>query len=232
MGPESKGDVRAEQEAYGTGHMRCAVLVAAVVLASSLALAPRGEGADDAKPLLGRWESVTRSAGGLGQIMELRADGTMTQWIAALVELTYRLQGPQLTTTFRAPSGTSEVQSMTIRFEGDLMIQREARSGAETTLTRKRAGGAQDPPIVGVWTMPHETGPTAFFLYTPDGRVVFRLPIRAERGRWSASGDQLTLGPGPGTETTVRYEVLAGQLVLHDGQIRRAYTRAEIVDYP
>lgn len=212
--------------------MRRALLVAAVVLASSVALAPCREAADDAKPLLGRWESVTRSAGGLGQIMELRADGTMTQWIAALVELTYRLQGLQLTTTFRAPSGTSEVQSMTIRFEGDLMIQREPRTGAETTLTRKRAGAAQDPPIVGVWTMPHETGPTAFFLYTPDGRVVFRLPIRAERGRWSASGDQLTLGPGPGTETTVRYEVLAGQLVLHDGQIRRAYTRAEIVDYP
>src|SRR5262249_18385662 len=72
MGPESKGDVRAEQEAYRTGHMRRAVLVAAVVLASSVAFAPRGEAADDAKPLLGRWESVTRSAGGLGQIMELR----------------------------------------------------------------------------------------------------------------------------------------------------------------
>ena len=232
MGPESKGDVRAEQEAYRTGDMRRAVLVAAVVLAGSVAFAPREGAADDAKPLLGRWESVTRSAGGLGQIMELRADGTMTQWVAALVELTYELQGPQLTTTFRAPSGTSEVQSMTIRFEGDLMIQRETRSGAETTLTRKRAGGAQDPPIVGVWTMPHETGPTAFFLYTPDGRVVFRLPIRAERGRWSASGDQLTLGPASGEATTVRYEVVERQLVLHDGQIRRAYTRAEIVDYP
>lgn len=211
---------------------RRAVLVAVLVLAGSVASASRGEAGDAPEPLLGRWESVTRSAGGLGQVMELRADGTMTQWIAALVELTYQLQGAQLTTTFRAPSRTSEVQSMTIRFEGDVMIQREARSGAETTLTRKRTGGAQDPPIVGVWTMPHETGPTAFFLYTRDGRVVFRLPIREERGRWSASGDQLTLGPGPGDATTVRYEVLDGQLVLHDGQIRRAYTRAEIVEYP
>jgi hypothetical protein len=212
--------------------MRRAGLVAAVVLASSVALAPRGEAADAAEPLLGRWESVTRSTGGLGQIIELRADGTMTQWIAALVELTYKLQGLQLTTTFRAPSGTTEVQSMTIRFEGDVMIQHDARSGAESTLTRKRAGGAQDPPIVGVWTMPHETGPTAFFLYTPNGRVVFRLPIRADRGRWSTAGDQLTLGPGLGDATTVRYEMLDGQLVLHDGQIRRVYTRAEIVEYP
>ena len=57
--------------------MRRAVLVAAVVLASSVALAPFREAADDAKPLLGRWESVTRSAGGLGQIMELRADGKL-----------------------------------------------------------------------------------------------------------------------------------------------------------
>lgn len=211
---------------------RRTVLVAAVVLAGSFAAASRGEAADAPEPLLGRWESVTRSVGGLGQVIELRADGTMTQWIAALVELTYQLQGLQLTTTFRAPSGTSEVQSMTIRFEGDVMIQREARSGTETTLTRKRLGGAQDPPIVGLWTTPHETGPTAFFLYTPDGRVVFRLPIRSDRGRWSAAGNQLTLGPGRGDATTVRYEVLDRQLVLHDGQIRRAYTRAEIVEYP
>jgi hypothetical protein len=112
------------------------------------------------------------------------------------------------------------------------MIQHEARSGDEITLTRKRAGGAQDPRIVGVWTMPHETGPVAYFLYTVDGRVVFRLPIRADRGGWSASGDQLTLGSGPGAATTVRYEILDGQLVLHDEQIRRVYRRAEIVEYP
>jgi len=211
---------------------RRVVLVAAVVLASAVALVCRGEAGDAPAPLLGRWESVTRSAGGLGQVIELRADGTMTQWVAALVELTYQLQGPQLITTFRAPSGVSEVQSMTIRFEGDVMIQHEARSGDEITLTRKRAGGAQDSRIVGVWTMPHETGPIAYFLYTPDGRVVFRLPIRADRGGWSASGDQLTLGSGPGAETTVRYEILDGQLVLHDEQIRRVYRRAEIVEYP
>src|SRR5215831_20885774 len=140
MGSESKGDVRAEQEAYRTGHMRRALFVAAVVLASSVALAPRGEAADAAEPLLGRWESVTRSAGGLGQVIELRADGSMTQWIAALVELTYQLQGAQLITTFRTPSGVSEVQSMTVRFEGNVMVQHEARSGDEITLTRKRAG--------------------------------------------------------------------------------------------
>lgn len=211
---------------------RRVVLVAAAVLTSAVALAGRGEAADAPEPLLGRWESVTRSAGGLGQVIELRADGTMTQWIAALVELTYQLQGAQLITTFRAPSGVSEVQSMTVRFEGNVMVQHEARSGDEITLTRKRAGGAQDPLIVGVWTMPHETGPMAYFLYTSDGRVVFRLPIRADRGSWSASGDQLTLGSGPGAATTVRYETLDGQLVLHEGQIRRVYRRAEIVEYP
>jgi len=211
---------------------RRAVLVAAVVLTSAVALACRGEAVDAPEPLLGRWESVTRSAGGLGQVIELRADGTMTQWIAALVELTYQLQGAQLITTFRASSGVSEVQAMTVRFEGNVMVQHEARSGDEITLTRKRAGGAQDPLIVGVWTMPHETGPMAYFLYTSDGRVVFRLPIRADRGGWSASGDQLTLGSGPGAATTVRYEILGGQLVLHEGQIRRVYRRAEIVEYP
>src|SRR4030095_4327297 len=66
----------------------------------------------------------------------------------------------------------------------------------ETRRTRKRAGGPQDPAIVGVWSTPHETGQTAFLLYTSDGRVVFRLPIRADPGRWSATGDHLSLPPG------------------------------------
>ena len=60
-----------------TGVAACrVVLVAAAVLASAVALVCRGEAGDAPAPLLGRWESVARSAGGLGQVIELRADGT------------------------------------------------------------------------------------------------------------------------------------------------------------
>jgi hypothetical protein len=85
---------------------------------------------------------------------------------------------------------------------------------------------------VGVWSTPHETGPTAFLLYTRDGRVVFRLPIRADRGHWSVSGDQLTLSPGSSAASSVRYAVNGDRLVLVDGRSRQTtYLRAEILEY-
>src|ERR1700682_3777981 len=63
--------------------------------------APASHAQDAAPALVGRWDAVTRSAGGIGQIIELRADGSMTQWFAAMVEFTYAVQGPLLITSYR-----------------------------------------------------------------------------------------------------------------------------------
>jgi len=157
----------------------------------------------------------------------------MTRWVAVLVELTYQVHGPLLLSVYRHPgSGATETQAAGLRFDRDVMIQRDPQSGAETRLTRKRAGGPQDMPIVGVWTTPHETGQTAFILYSADGRMIFRLPIRAERGRWSGSGAQLTMDLGPSTMSTVRYAVQGDRLALIDSQSRQTqFTRAELLEY-
>jgi hypothetical protein len=211
---------------------RSSLLAAAALVCLGL-FADGARAADPVPPLIGRWESVVRSTGGLGQVMELRPDGTMTQWTVVLVELTYQVHGPLLLTFYRHPgSGATETQAAGIRFEGDIMIQKDPQTGGETRLTRKRAGGPQDPPIVGVWSTPHETGQTAFLLYTSDGRVVFRLPIRADRGRWSASGDELTLASGPSTSATVRYTVEGDHLVLIDSLGKQiVYSRADVLEY-
>src|SRR4029453_9748188 len=107
---------------------RAAILVASSLLAFSL-LPERSRAADPPPPLIGRWESVVRSTGGLGQVMELRPDGTMTQWTAVLVELTYQVHGPLLLTFYRHPgSGTTETQAAGIRFDGDTMIQKDPQT--------------------------------------------------------------------------------------------------------
>jgi hypothetical protein len=208
--------------------------VAAASLLCLGILAGRSRAADPLPPLIGRWESMVRSTGGLGQVIEFKPDGAMTQWTAVLVELTYQVHGPLLLTLYRHPgSGATETQAAGIRFDGDVMIQKDPQTGGETRLTRKRPGGPQDAPIVGVWSTPHETGQTAFLFYTADGRVVFRLPIRADRGRWSASGDQLTLALGPSASTTVRYTVQGDRLALTDNLGKQVvYTSAEVVEYP
>jgi hypothetical protein len=106
---------------------------------------------DVAPALVGRWDAVTRSTGGIGQIMELRADGSMTHWYAVMVEFTYVVQGSLLITSFTPATGGAVEQTTTeIRFEGDVLIQKSAGSGTETRMTRKRAGGPHDTPIVGV----------------------------------------------------------------------------------
>jgi hypothetical protein len=186
---------------------------------------------DAAAQLVGRWDGVTRSAGGIGEIIELRADGSMTHWFAAMVEFIYVVQGPVLTTSFTPASGAPAEQTTTeIRFEGNVLIQKNT-SGLETRMDRKRAGGPLDPPIVGVWSYPHDTGRTAYMLYTADGRLIFRLPIRADRGRWSVSGEQLTMGPMPAT-ARLTYRVQGDQLVLTDEQGKQmTYVRAEIFEF-
>src|SRR2546426_9686353 len=82
--------------------------------------------AEDVGPaLVGRWDAVTRSAGGIGQIIEFRADGSMTHWYAAMVEFTYVVQGPLLITSFTPATGFFKDPATTeIRFEGNLLIQK------------------------------------------------------------------------------------------------------------
>lgn len=213
--------------------MRRARLMVAVALLCLGAPANRSRAADPDPPLIGRWESVVRSTGGLGQVLEFRPDGSMTRWVAVLVELTYQVHGPLLLSFYRHPgSGATETQAAGVRFDGDVMIQRDPQTGGETRLTRTRRGGPQDMPIVGVWTTPHETGQTAFLLYSPDGRVVFRLPIRAERGRWSWAADELTMDLGPSMTSTVRYALQGDRLVFIDSMNKQTqFTRAEVLDY-
>lgn len=197
------------------------------------ATAERSGAADAVSPLLGRWESVVRSAGGVGRVFEFRPDGSMTTWVVVMVELTYEVKGRLLLTSYRHPnSGSTETQVASFRLEGDTLIQKDPQYGGETKLTRKRAGGPQDAPIVGVWTTLHESGQTAFIKYAADGRMVYRLPLRADGGSWSVSGDELTLGLSPASRTTARYSAQGDRLVLIDGQgARTEYTRAEVLDY-
>lgn len=155
----------------------------------------------------------------------------MTHWFAAMVDLTYVAQGPRVTTSFKSPKGGAVEETTTeVRFERDELIQKGTPPAADIRMTRKRASRPGDPPIVGVWSYPHEAGGTAFMMYSPDGRLIFRLPMRADRGRWSVSGDQLTMGST--TTARVTYRLQNGQLELTDERGKQmTYTRAEILEF-
>lgn len=199
------------------------------VAAVAAAIETRQAAADVPAALVGRWEATARSHGGIGQVFELQADGTLVHWFAAMVDGAYKLEGTRLVESFK-DSATGKVSE--IRFEGATLVQKDAQSGAEIRMTRQGAGGPPDAPIVGVWSFRHETGVTAFIMFTADGRMIFRLPIRADRGRWSVAGDSLTMGLKGSAMTRFRYEVQGDQLVLTSDQGRQErYTRAELLAY-
>ena len=75
---------------------------------------------------------------------------------------------PKTATRFRAEATT---------------LVRYAPNRSETfTATRIGSPDAGGSPIVGSWRYRHPTGAIAFEHYTPDGRVAFRLPMKATVG--------------------------------------------------
>lgn len=202
------------------------------MLLASLGAPHATQAADPVPAVVGRWEAVARSHGGIGQVVEFQTDGTMVHWIAAMVDGTYTFDGTRLVESIR-DGGTAPATDATFetRFEGSELIRRDPRSGAESRMTKQGAPGPQGPSLVGVWSFTHEAGGTASMMFTADGRMIFRLPIRADRGRWSVAGDRLTMGLRP-PGASFKVELQGDRLTLTDDQGKqRQYFRAELATY-
>src|SRR5437879_13513044 len=95
------------------------------------ACAPAAQAQDVAPAFVGRWDAVTRSAGGIGQIIELRADGSMTHWYAAMVEFTYVVQGSLLITSFTPATGGAVAETThALRFARPAVRQNCEQAGS------------------------------------------------------------------------------------------------------
>jgi hypothetical protein len=140
--------------------------------------------------LVGRWESVRRSRGGIGEVLDLGEDGTHVRGPAVLVDLSYELNGPQL--TLAAP-GEAALPARDVTVTAATM---QISDADEREPLRHRVGSpASGPPsIVGVWKYEHYAGGTAFERYEAGGRLEFRLSMPATaHGRWTAEAGVLQL---------------------------------------
>ena len=136
---------------------------------------------------VGFWESVETSAGGLGAALELAADGTLRHGTVVLVETGYRL-GETGRLVLIDASGAE--QAIPITLAGDTMTM-TGPDGSTLEKTRIRSPSGAPSPILGDWSYPHYTGPTAYERYTEDGTMLFRLPIKVETGTYQIDGDRL-----------------------------------------
>jgi hypothetical protein len=145
--------------------------------------------------LLGQWESADRTAEGVGNILEFRADGRVTQISASMAEADYRLVGDRLITTWKDPATgrVSEVETG-LDFEG---ANRFLEKGDEATgdTWSERVGPAPPPtgsPLVGQWcSIFLETLPA--YREFKDGRMFNRLPVIVLHGRYGLEGGVMTV---------------------------------------
>jgi hypothetical protein len=172
-------------------------------------------------PLVGRWDAETRSSSGLGIWFELADQGACSQTVGVMVDGTWKLDGEGLTLSVPVPSGPPAVQHGSVSFDGPMLTQ--AFEGTPKLMLREGPSPAA-ASLAGVWTYPYPTGGTAYEEYTPDGRLLFRLPIKTTSCQWTVDADRLVLTLGTDSVTS-RWRIADDRLTMIVNGQSRAYRR-------
>jgi hypothetical protein len=168
--------------------------------------------------LVGTWEAVTRSVGGLGSTISFAADNTMSYTLGAMVDMKYKRARDSLY-IIDPQNGVNAFQFSIIR--DTLVMINEGREQRETRVSAPVSGA---DPVVGRWTYLHYTGVPAFEEYTAGGDFRLRVPIRTMQGTYAALGDSAMLHlPGQGGgDRAVRFAVAGDTLqLIWSGQTTR-----------
>lgn len=201
--------------------LRCSddseLLAAGVLFGPDVGLGDRGCPAPGTATLVGLWESVDTSEGGIGHVVEFLADGGFVQAPTVLRDGFYRLIGDRLWVD-DVPPHEEDVPSATrvefgVRLEGDRLITTDPEG---FVIEKERFGEAAGTPtsLVGTWQYRHPAGRTAFERYTADGRLLFRLPFSTGRGCYALRGDVVILTSPNGEEIRVPFELRDAELFL------------------
>jgi hypothetical protein len=171
--------------------------------------------------IVGTWEAVARSAGGLGSTITFNPDNSLSFTLGAMVDMRYRHAGDSLFVT----SAEGDLPPASIKFVNDtLVVARSDREQRETRLT-PRIGS---DPLIGLWTFHHYTGVPAYEEYAPDGGFHLRVPIRTLTGNYVVAGNTAVMhlmGDGGG-DRTVNFAVTGDTLQLTWNGQTTSYLRA------
>src|SRR4030095_10278611 len=154
--------------------------------------------------IVGLWESENKSKGGIGHAFEFRSDGSFVVSPTVLVDGYYRISGDQVIIGEKPnPEAGDHATSRPLMIEGK-----------QTAGERVGAPVPGQPPLVGVWRTPFPTGGMAYEKYTPEGRMLFRFPMRPEKGCYGFDGAKLTLAMN-GKQAARSAEVRGDDLTLN-----------------
>lgn len=144
--------------------------------------------------IVGRWHSLETSNGGIGQIWELRSDGTADYSTGAVVTMPWRIENNQLVLPPATKDGPE--QKYTLKWLGDNKVRWEIDGDGVAEL--ERVGKRPDPgnPIVGEWMENREIGGRTLetrSVFYPRGEVLLLIPMSVQHGTYSTTGSALYL---------------------------------------
>jgi hypothetical protein len=146
--------------------------------------------------ILGTWDAIQRSHGGIGSTVILSADSSFVLVLGAMVDMRYRVDGDDFF-FLNDDSTNSPVEKQRLTFSGGQAVL--SALGCSRKLTRLDSL-PRDSGIVGRWKSLHRTGVPAYEEYTVDGRTRMRVPIQVQRGSFLALGNSIafhTVSPAP-----------------------------------
>lgn len=183
--------------------------------------------------LVGQWESVARSEGGVGTAIQFKPNGSVVAITVAMVEFKYSIDGDQLESRFVEPETgkvDDEPSTSTIRFDQDTLVKRDGPGeGQEVVMKRARPARPGVPRIVGQWSYP-AFGATAFVTFTTKGDMLLRIPMSMRKGTWSAEGINLTIAYEGQRASRATYGIENGVLTIKSRGRAERYIRAHSED--
>lgn len=166
--------------------------------------------------IVGRWFSLERSKGGIGEVCEFRSDGTVDYSIGAVVDTPWRIENNQLIIPPATTNGPE--QKYMLKWLSDNKLRLETEGGV---IELARVGDRSDPvnPIIGEWIENREMGGRkleARYLFYARGEVLLLIPFTIQHGSYTISGSALHLKIPGLKKPEFRFKLADNSLTLSD----------------
>lgn len=174
--------------------------------------------------LVGTWDAIARSDGGLGQTALFAPDNTVALVLGAMVDMKYKLEGDKLTVYNDGPRDRfSQTNSLTLNGDTAIVSSRGNSLKMVRLPTANPASG-----LVGAWRYMHYTGVPGYDEYAENGSMRLRVPIQVQRGLYSVAGNKISflmLAPAR-EEWDAEFAISADTLTVQMRGQKHVYLRA------
>jgi hypothetical protein len=153
----------------------------------------------------------------------------MTQVSAAMGDARYELSGDSLLTYWTdRTTGRVSILANRVELEGDALVQRDDSGNLVSRMEKASPAPRPGAPLAGIWCSDDGPGLTTWTEFTDDGRMFVRLPIRSLPGRYTVTGDSLSVELQGSDRRQFTFRVSGSELtIVVSGGAEKQFRRAE-----